>query len=469
MILKNFEKQEHNKAVFTVVSEPAEFEKAVNAVYLQNKKSIYIPGFRKGKAPRQIVEGMYGRDVFYQDAMDEVAPDVYEFAVKEQDLRVVGQPRITDVNVTDERAAEFTFDVTLYPEVTLGEYKGLKAVKLQNTVTDDDVDREIAATQKRNARMVSVDRAAEMGDTVNIDFEGFLNGEPFDGGSAEDHQLELGSGSFVPGFEEQLVGMSAGDEKDIDITFPEDYTEELAGKAVVFHVVCNEVSTAELPELDDDFAQDVSEFDTFEEYREDVRKNIQARYDESAEAAFKDAVVQKAIENMTAEIPDVMVEEKVDEFLRNYASQFGMYDRDMTRQEMMKLFGMDDNTLNFSIRPASEMQVKTEVLLEAVAKAEALEPTAEEIDAYAEKMAENMRASKEDVLRYMGEEYVKEELLREQALNLLAESAVPTDPAELPPEEAEKELKEEFAAEVADAAVEAAVEAAEEAAEEKAE
>ena len=468
MILKNFEKQEHNKAVFTVVSEPAEFEKAVNAVYLQNKKSISIPGFRKGKAPRQVVEGMYGHDVFYQDAMDEVAPQVYEYAVKEQDLRVVGQPRITAVNVTDDRGVEFTFDVSLYPEVTLGEYKGLKAVKLVNTVSDDDVDREIAAVQKRNARMLNVDRPAEMGDTLNIDFEGFLNGEPFDGGKAEGHQLELGSGSFVPGFEEQLVGMSAGDEKDIDITFPEDYAEELAGKAVVFHVVCNEVSSAELPALDDDFAQDVSEFDTFEEYKADVRANIQKRFDESTESAFKDAVVQKAVDNMAADIPEAMVEEKVDEFLRNYASQFGMYERDMSREEMLKLFGMDDNTLKFSIRPAAEMQVKTEVLLEAVAKAENLAPTEEELNAYAEKMATNIGAKKEDVLRYFGEEYVKEELLREQALDLLVASAVPTDAAELPPEEAEKELKEEFASEVADAAVDAAVEAAAEA-EEKAE
>ena len=261
MILKNFEKKENNTAAFTVASDPAEFEKAVNAAYLKSRKNINIPGFRKGKAPRQVIEGMYGRDVFYQDAMDEVAPEAYAFAVKEKELRVVGQPRITDVNVTDDRAVEFTFDVSLYPEVTLGEYKGVKAVKLTQTVTDDEVDAEIAATQKRNARMLNVDRPAEMGDTVNINFEGFLNGEPFEGGKGENHPLELGSNSFVPGFEEQLVGMKAGEEKDIDITFPKEYTPELAGKAVVFHVVINEVSSPEYPELDDEFAQDVSEFD----------------------------------------------------------------------------------------------------------------------------------------------------------------------------------------------------------------
>ena len=402
MILKNFELKEKNIAVLTVASDPAEFEKAVNEAYLKSRKNISIPGFRKGKAPRQVIEGMYGREVFYQDAMDEIAPDAYEFGVKEKDLRVVGQPRITDVNVTDDRAVEFTFDLTLYPEVTLGEYKGIEAVKLTQTAEDDAVDAEIAATQKRNARMLNVDRPAEMGDTVNINFEGFLNGEPFDGGKGENHPLELGSNSFVPGFEEQLVGMSAGEEKDINITFPQEYKPELAGKDVVFHVVVNEVSSPEYPELDDDFAQDVSEFDTFEEYKADVRAKLQKRLDESTEAAFKDAVIQKAVEAMTVDIPDVMVEEKIDEFLRNYASQFGMYERDMTRAELMKLFGMNENTVNYSVRPAAESQVKTELLLEAVAKAEGLEPTEEELDAYAQKMADGIGAKVEDVKRYLG-------------------------------------------------------------------
>ena len=432
MNLKNFEKTEKNTAVLTVASDPAEFEKAVNGAYLKSRKDIYIPGFRKGKAPRQVIEGMYGHEVFYQDAMDEIAPEAYEFAVNEKDLRVVGQPRITDVNVTDDRAVEFTFSLTLYPEVTLGEYKGLEAVKLVQTVSDDDVEAEIAAVQKRNARMLNVDRPAEMGDTVNINFEGFLDGTPFEGGKGENHPLELGSNSFVPGFEEQLVGMSAGEEKDIDITFPENYTENLAGKAVVFHVVCNEVSSPEYPELDDEFAQDVSEFDTMADYRADVRSNLQKRLDDSAEAAFRDAVIQKACEGMTVEIPDVMVEEKVDEFLRNYASQFGMYERDMTREQMLKLFGMNEETLNSSIRPAAEMQVKTELMLEAVAKAENLEPTEEELDAYAAKMAEGIGASADDVKKYFGAEYLKVETQREQAMELIVANAVAKDAAEMP-------------------------------------
>ena len=442
MILKNIEKNEHNTAVFTVAADAAEFEKAVNGAYLKNKKDVYIPGFRKGKAPRQVIEGMYGKEVFYQDAMDDLAPEAFELGVKEGELRVVGQPRISDVNVTDEKSCEFTFDVTTYPEVVLGQYKGLEAVRTAETVSEETVDNEIKNVQKRNARMLTVERPAEMGDTVNIDFEGFLNGEPFDGGKAEGHALELGSNSFVPGFEEQLVGMSAGEEKDIDITFPENYAENLAGKAVVFHIVCNEVSSPEYPELDDEFAKDVSEFDTFDEYKADVRATLQKRMDDGAETAFKDEVIRKACETMTGEIPEVMFEEKVDEFLRNYAAQFGMNDRDMSREELLKLFGMNEDTLKFSIRPAAEAQVKTELLLEAVAKAENLEPTDEELEAYYQKTAEGVGATVEDVKRYFGETFLKNELKKEQAMNLIVENAVAKSADEMQSEEAAAEAEE---------------------------
>ena len=442
MILKNVEKKEHNTAVFTVAADSAEFEKAVNGAYLKNKKDVYIPGFRKGKAPRQVIEGMYGKEVFYQDAMDDLAPEAFELGVKEGELRVVGQPHISDVNVTDEKSCEFTFDVTTYPEVVLGQYKGLEAVRTAETVSEETVDNEIKNVQKRNARMLTVERPAEMGDTVNIDFEGFLNGEPFDGGKAEGHALELGSNSFVPGFEEQLVGMSAGEEKDIDITFPENYAENLAGKAVVFHIICNEVSSPEYPELDDEFAKDVSEFDTFDEYKADVRATLQKRMDDGAETAFKDEVIRKACETMTGEIPEVMFEEKVDEFLRNYAAQFGMNDRDMSREELLKLFGMNEDTLKFSIRPAAEAQVKTELLLEAVAKAENLEPTDEELEAYYQKTAEGVGATVEDVKRYFGETFLKNELKKEQAMNLIVGNAVAKSADKTQPEEAAAEAEE---------------------------
>ncbi|MER2236274.1 MAG: trigger factor [Candidatus Limivicinus sp.] len=447
MYLKSIDKNETNKATFTVASDAAEFEKAVQQAYLKNKKDVYIPGFRKGKAPRQVIEGMYGREVFYQDAMDEIAPDAYAFGVKEGELRVVGQPRITDVKVTDDRCVEFSFDVSLVPVPVLGQYKGIEAYKKQETVSDEAVDAEIKAVQKRNARMLNVDRAAETGDTVDIDFDGYLNGEPFEGGSAKGHSLELGSNSFVPGFEEQLVGMKAGEEKDIDITFPENYTEELAGKAVVFHVKVNEVSAPEYPELDDEFAKDVSEFDTFEEYKADVRSGLQKKMDDEAEKAFKDLVVRKACDAMEVEIPAVMVEEKIDEFLYNYASQFGMNAGDMSREELMKLFGMNEDAVNYMIRPSAEMQVKTELMLEAVAKAENLEPSEEDMNAYWEKVAKNVGATVEDAKRYLSEAFVKEELKRDMAMDLLVANAVATDKPEEPKaeeaaEEGEKKAEE---------------------------
>ena len=447
MNLKSIDKNETNKATFTVATDAAEFEKAVQQAYLKNKKDVYIPGFRKGKAPRQVIEGMYGREVFYQDAMDEIAPDAYTSGVKEGELRVVGQPRITDVKVTDDRCVEFTFDVTLYPVPVLGQYKGIEAYKKQESVSDEAVDEEIKAIQKRNARMLNVDRAAEMGDTVDIDFDGYLNGEPFEGGSAKGHSLELGSNSFVPGFEEQLVGMKAGDEKDIDITFPENYTEELAGKAVVFHVKVNEVSAPEYPELDDEFAKDVSEFDTFEEYKADVRSGLQKKLDDEAEKAFKDLLVRKACEAMEVEIPAVMIEEKIDEFLYNYASQFGMNAGDMSRAELMKLFGMNEDSINYMIRPSAEIQVKTDLMLEAVAKAENLDPDEEEMNAYWEKVAKNVGATVEDAKRYLSEEFVKLELMRDKALDLLVANAIATDKPEEPKAEAEAPAEEEKKAE----------------------
>ena len=447
MYLKSIDRNETNKATFTVAADASEFEKAVQQAYLKNKKDVYIPGFRKGKAPRQVIEGMYGREVFYQDAMDELAPGGYEAGVKEGELRVVGQPRVTNVQVTDDKGVEFTFDVTLYPVPVLGKYKGIEAYKKQETVSDEAVDEEIKTIQKRNARMLNVDRAAEMGDTVDIDFDGFLNGEPFEGGSAKGHSLELGSNSFVPGFEEQLVGMKAGEEKDIDITFPENYTEDLAGKAVVFHVKVNEVSAPEYPELDDEFAKDVSEFDTFEEYRADVRSNLQKKLDDEAEKNFKDTLVRKACEAMQVEIPDVMVEEKIDEFLYNYASQFGMNAGDMSRADLMKLFGMNEDSINYMIRPSAEMQVKSELLLEAIAAAENLVPSEEEMEAYWEKMAKNVGATVEDAKRYLSEAFVKEELKRDQALELLVASAIATDKPEEAP--AAEETKTEETAEEA--------------------
>ena len=436
MIVKNVEKKENNTAVFQVESDAAEFEAAVNGAYLKNKASIYIPGFRKGKAPRAVVEGMYGKDVFYQDAMDELAPQAFEQGVKEAELRFVGAPSITDVNVTDEHTVVYSFTVTLYPEVTLGQYKGIEATRETVAVSDEDVNAEVESVRKRNARKVSVEREAQMGDTANIDFDGFLNGERFDGGKAEGYDLELGSNSFVPGFEEQIVGMQIGEEKDLDITFPEEYVEDLAGKAVVFKVKLNSLTVSELPELDDEFAKDVSEFDTLDEYKADIRANLEKRRQDEAEEKVRSEIMHKAAENMTVEIPEVMVQEKVEEILRNYAANFGLNSRDIEYAQLLQMMGLDENTINVSIRPGAQVQVKNDLLIEAVIKAENIEVTDEEVEEYLNKVAESIQAQPEEVKNYFGLEFLAGERKKEKATNLIIDSAVITEAA---PEEEKAE------------------------------
>ena len=425
MILKNVERKEKNTAAIVVESDAAEFEKAVNTAYRKNRSSISIPGFRKGKAPRAVIEGMYGPEVFYQDAMDELAPEAYEFGVKESGLKLVGTPAISDVNITDERTVAYTFSVSVYPEVTLGQYKGLEAVKPAVEVSDADVEAELNATRKRNARMLDIDdREAQMGDTANIDFDGYLNGERFDGGKAEGYALELGSNSFVPGFEEQVAGMKIGEEKDINITFPEEYTPELAGKDVVFKVKLNSLTTPELPELDDEFAKDVSEYDTLEEYKNSIRENLLKVRQERADSEFKNEILRQAAENITADIPDVMVEDKVEDTLRSYASQFGLRDRNTSLEEIRQMLGVNDEMMESSVRPGALAQVKSDLLLDAVMEAEELADTDEGFEAYIARVAEEVNATAEQLRQYFGEEFMRHEFRKELATNLIVDSAV---------------------------------------------
>ena len=442
MIVKNVEKKENNTALFMVESDAAEFEAAVQGAYLKNKNSINIPGFRKGKAPRAIVENMFGREVFYQDAMDELAPKAFEQGVTEAQLRIVGQPAINNVEVTEERTVRYTFSVTLYPEVTLGQYKGLKAPKEVTTVSDEEVEEEVEKKRKQNARKVSVeDRAAQMGDTVNIDFDGFLNGERFDGGKAEGYELELGSNSFVPGFEEQVAGMQIGEEKDLDITFPDTYVENLAGKAVIFKVKLNSITFPELPELDDEFAKDVSEFDTLDEYKEDLRKQLQDKYNDQAENVFRSYIMKQAADNMSCDVPDVMIQEKAEEIIRNYAANFGMTDRSVELEKLVRMMGIDSETMNQSILPSAQMQVRTELLLEAVAKAEGIELTEEETEAYLQRIADSVNAKPEEIRQYFGLDTIRNEYLKEKATDVIMNSAeigeMP-EPQEAPAEETQE-------------------------------
>ena len=439
MIVKNVEKKEDNTLTFQVESDAAEFEAAVNAAYLKNKHSINIPGFRKGKAPRAVVEGMYGAEVFYQDAMDELAPKAFEQGVTENDVKFVGAPSIVDVNVTDDKTVAYTFSVTLYPEVTLGQYKGLSAERYPAEVDEDEIGYELEAARKRNSRKVDVEREAQMGDVANIDFDGYLNGERFDGGKAEAYDLELGSGSFVPGFEEQIVGMNIGDEKDIDITFPENYAPELAGKAVVFKIKLNNLSVNELPELDDEFAKD-NGFDTLDEYKADVKADLEKRKTEQRDGEVRADLMHKAIENMTVAVPEVMVKEKAEEIIRNYARNFGVTDNSIPRDTLCEMLGLNEDAMKTSIMPAAEAQVKNDLLLEAIVAAEGFAPTEEETEEYIAKTAEKLGAKAEELKQYFGVDFIAEEQKKEMASNIIFDTAIITEAA--PEEKAEEKAEE---------------------------
>ena len=439
MIVKNVEKKEDNTLTFQVESDAAEFEAAVNAAYLKNKHSINIPGFRKGKAPRAVVEGMYGAEVFYQDAMDELAPKAFEQGVTENDVKFVGAPSIVDVNVTDDKTVAYTFSVTLYPEVTLGQYKGLSAERYPAEVDEDEIGYELEAARKRNSRKVDVEREAQMGDVANIDFDGYLNGERFDGGKAEAYDLELGSGSFVPGFEEQIVGMNIGDEKDIDITFPENYAPELAGKAVVFKIKLNNLSVNELPELDDEFAKD-NGFDTLDEYKADVKADLEKRKTEQRDGEVRADLMHKAIENMTVAVPEVMVKEKAEEIIRNYARNFGVTDNSIPLDKLCEMLGLNEEAMKTSIMPAAEAQVKNDLLLEAIVAAEGFAPTEEETEEYIAKTAEKLGAKAEELTQYFGVDFIAEEQKKEMASNIIFDTAIITEAA--PEEKAEEKAEE---------------------------
>ena len=303
MTVKSCEKLEKSRVALTIETSAEEFEAAVNKAYLKMRGKINVPGFRVGKAPRKIIEKMYGAEVFYEEAVNIILPGAYEAAVKEQELNVVGYPEVELESCTKDGVV-FKCTVAIYPEVKLGQYKGLEAPKAEVKVAAADVNARLKEMADRNSRLVSVDRAVKKGDTADIDFEGFDNGKAFDGGKGENFDLEIGSGSFVPGFEDQLIGMKAGEEKDIDITFPENYTPELAGKPVVFHVKVNEVKHKEVPAIDDEFAKDVSEFDTLDELKADTRKKLVEDREAAAQRAFEDALMQKVADGIQADIPD---------------------------------------------------------------------------------------------------------------------------------------------------------------------
>ncbi len=440
MSVKSCEKVEKSQVALTIEVGAAEFEAAVEKAYQKMRKKINVPGFRPGKAPRKIIEGMYGAEVFFEEAINIAFPDAYEAAVKEQELQAVGYPAVEMVGECTKEGFTFKATVPVYPEVTLGEYKGLSAPKDEVKVTAADVDERLKQLSDRNTRLVSVEREAKEGDTAVIDFEGFLDGKPFDGGKGENHSLELGSHSFVPGFEEQVVGMKAGDEKDIDITFPEDYHADLAGKAVVFKVKVHEVKEKEVPALDDEFAKDVSEFDTLKELKADLKKKIAEERQKDADRAFEDALMEKVAEGITADIPDAMVEAQCRQFLDNFKMQISQ--QGIPYDQYLKITGMDETKLLEDAKEPALRQVRMDLAVAAIIKAENIEASDEEVEAEFKKLADQYNMDLEMVKKYLQADQVKDQIVSQKAVAVVVDSATAVKPEKKTAKKAAKKTEE---------------------------
>ena len=426
MSVKSCEKVEKSQVALTIEVGAQEFEAAVEKAYQKMRRKINVPGFRPGKAPRKIIEGMYGAEVFYEEAINIAFPEAYEAAVKEQELQVVGYPAVEVEGQVTKDGFTFKATVPVYPEVKLGQYKGLSAEKEEVKVSASDVDTRLKALADRNTRLVSVDREAKEGDTAVIDFEGFLDGKPFDGGKGENYSLELGSHTFIPGFEEQVVGMKAGDEKDLHVTFPEDYHQDLAGKAVVFKVKVHEVKEKEVPAMDDEFAKDVSEFDTLKDLKADLKKKITAEREDTAKRAFEDALMEQVAEGITADVPDAMVEAQARQFLDNFKMQLAQ--QGIKYDEYMKATGMDESKLVEDAKEPALKQVRMDLAMAAIIKEENIDATDEEVEAEFQKMADQYGMDLETVKKYLQADQVKDQLKSQKAIAVVADSATAIKP-----------------------------------------
>lgn len=420
------EKMEKNMAKLTIEVSAEELDKAMQNAYLKARGKISIPGFRKGKAPRKMIEQMYGKGIFLEDAANALIPEHYSKALEECDLEIVSQPEIDVTQAEPGKAFIFTAEVAVKPEVTLGEYKGVEVPKSETEVTDEDIDAEIKKEQEKNSRTVTVeDRGAENGDITTIDFEGFVDGVAFEGGKGTDYPLTLGSGSFIPGFEDQLVGAKAGDHVEVNVTFPEEYqAAELAGKAAVFQCDVKKVETKELPELDDDFAQDVSEFDTLAEYREDVKKNLTEKKEKEARAAKENAAVDKAIENAEMEIPDAMINTHVRQMMNDFASR--MQSQGLTMEQYFQFTGMTAEKMQEEMKPQALKRIQTRLVLEKIAETENIEVSEDEVNEEIGKMAEMYKMEADKLKELLGDrelEQMKKDMAVQKAVTLVADEA----------------------------------------------
>ena len=440
MTVKNVEKLEKSRVAVTVEGGAEEFEAAVAKAYAKARNKLSIPGFRPGKAPRKMIEKLYGAGVFYSDAVDIALPEAYTQAIGQSGLDVVGYPEIEIVDdKIDENGFTFKATVAVYPEVKLGEYKGLTAEKEEIKVSADDVKERLNEMAERNARLVSVDRKAKKGDIAVIDFEGFDNGEAFEGGKGENYELELGSGSFVPGFEDQVIGRKAGDEKDLDITFPEDYHKDLAGKKVVFHVKAKEIKCKELPKLDDDFAKDVSEYDTLKELKDSIKREITEQREQAAKFAIESSLMEKVAEGIECDIPDAMIEEQCARFLDDFKQR--LQAQGIPYDQYCKMTGMDEAKFMEDGREPAVRQVKMDLAIAAIIKAENLDVTDEEIEEKYKSMAEQYGMELDMLKKYLDAPTVRNQLLNEKAIAVVVDSAKAEKPAKAEKTEGEEEKK----------------------------
>ncbi len=420
------EKLEKNMAKLTIEVSAEDLDKAMQNAYLKAKGKISIPGFRKGKAPRKMIEQMYGKGIFLEDAANALIPEHYSKALEECDLEIVSQPEIDVTQAEPGKAFIFTAEVAVKPEVTLGEYKGVEVPKSDLEVTDEDVDAEIKKEQEKNSRTITVeDRGAENGDITTIDFEGFVDGVAFEGGKGTDYPLTLGSGSFIPGFEEQLVGAKTGDHVEVNVTFPEEYqAKELAGKAAVFQCDVKKIEAKELPELDDEFAQDVSEFDTLAEYKEDVKKKLAERKEKEALRAKEDAAVEKAVENAEMEIPDAMVRTQARQMVDDFSRR--MQQQGLTMDQYFQYTGLTMDKMIEDTKPQALKRIQTRLVLEKIAEVENIQPSEEEVEEEITKMAEMYKMEAAKLKEIFGENemnQMKKDMAVQKAVTMIAEAA----------------------------------------------
>ena len=420
------EKISSNKVKLSFDIDAAKFDEAMGKAYIKVRGQVAIPGFRKGHAPRKMIENMYGEGVFYDEAFELIFDEVYGPAIDENKLEVVDRPQVDIQQIGTGKNLQFTCEVFVKPDVTLGEYKGVEVKKEHTLVTEDDVNAEIEKERNKQAAEVSVDdRAVAEGDTVNLDYSGSVDGVKFAGGTAEGQTLKIGSHTFIPGFEEQMVGMNIGEEKDLNVTFPTEYhAPDLAGKEAVFHVKVNSITETQLPALDDDFAKDISEFDTLDAYKADFRAKLEAQAAERDNNAFTNAVIEKVMANATVEIPDAMVERQIDSMVRNFEARLAQ--QGLKLADFMKYTGQDEKSFRNQYRDQAEKSVRANLVLEAVENVEKFEAAEEEIDAEIEKFAKQIGQNVEDLKKNLTEgdrEYFKADVIRDKAVKFLCDNA----------------------------------------------